>query len=97
MPCDISICFLFLNLLLLFLKAEEAARESRQMKQDHYAEMRRKKDEEREAQEQLLVGHDCFACNSVLASSFWWCQGKCLCFLIGSVATYKIAIIGRRS
>lgn len=70
MTCDISTCFLFLNLLLLFLKAEEAARESRQMKQDHYAEMRRKKDEEREAQERLLVGHDCFACNTVLASKF---------------------------
>lgn len=49
--------FLYL-LLFLFLKAEEVARESRQMKQDHYAEMRRKKDEEREAQERLLVGHD---------------------------------------
>lgn len=56
--------FLYL-LLFLFLKAEEAARESRQMKQDHYAEMRRKKDEEREAQERLLVGHGWFAYNTV--------------------------------
>ncbi|XP_028761806.1 DDRGK domain-containing protein 1 [Neltuma alba] len=35
-------------------QAEEAARESRQTKQDRYAEMRRRKDEEREAQERLL-------------------------------------------
>lgn len=39
-----------------FLKAEEAARESRVTKQDRYAEMRRKKDEEREAEERRLVG-----------------------------------------
>ncbi|XVF77608.1 hypothetical protein PTKIN_Ptkin14bG0059700 [Pterospermum kingtungense] len=32
-------------------RAEEAARESRQTKQDRYAEMRRRKDEEREAEE----------------------------------------------
>ena len=38
-----------------FWKAEEAARESRQAKQDRYAEMRRLKDEEREAQEHKLV------------------------------------------
>lgn len=36
-------------------KAEEAARESRKTKQDRYAEMRRRKDEEREAQERLMV------------------------------------------
>ncbi|KAK5844695.1 hypothetical protein F383_09791 [Gossypium arboreum] len=35
-------------------RAEEAARESRQTKQDRYAEMRRKKDEEREAEERRL-------------------------------------------
>uniref|UniRef100_A0A5B7C2I8 DDRGK domain-containing protein 1 n=1 Tax=Davidia involucrata TaxID=16924 RepID=A0A5B7C2I8_DAVIN len=35
-------------------QAEEAARGSRQTKQDHYAEMRRRKDEEREAQERML-------------------------------------------
>lgn len=35
-------------------QAEEAARESRTMKQDRYAEMRRKKDEEREAQERRM-------------------------------------------
>lgn len=37
------------------LKAEQAARESRNTKQDRYAEMRRRKDEEREAQEHQLV------------------------------------------
>ncbi|OVA16179.1 DDRGK domain containing protein [Macleaya cordata] len=35
-------------------QADEAARESRQTKQDRYAEMRRRKDEEREEQERLL-------------------------------------------
>ncbi|MCL7030360.1 hypothetical protein MKW94_025678 [Papaver nudicaule] len=35
-------------------QADEAARESRNTKQDRYAEMRRKKDEEREEQERLL-------------------------------------------
>ncbi|KAI9079156.1 hypothetical protein K1719_034988 [Acacia pycnantha] len=35
-------------------QAEEAARESRLTKQDHYAEMRRRKDEEREAEERRL-------------------------------------------
>ena len=38
-----------------YWKADEAARESRQTKQDRYAEMLRRKDEEREAQERLLV------------------------------------------
>jgi len=36
-------------------KADEAARESKQAKQDRYSEMRRLKDEEREAQERMLV------------------------------------------
>ncbi|XP_021892983.1 DDRGK domain-containing protein 1 [Carica papaya] len=35
-------------------QAEDAARESRQTKQDRYSEMRRKKDEEREVQERML-------------------------------------------
>ncbi|XP_044462871.1 DDRGK domain-containing protein 1 isoform X1 [Mangifera indica] len=35
-------------------QAEEAARESRKLKQDRYAEMRRRKDEEHEAQEHAL-------------------------------------------
>ncbi|KAF3453515.1 hypothetical protein FNV43_RR03955 [Rhamnella rubrinervis] len=35
-------------------QADQAARESRQTKQDWYSEMRRRKDEEREAQERLL-------------------------------------------
>ncbi|KAL4313236.1 hypothetical protein GQ457_01G005680 [Hibiscus cannabinus] len=35
-------------------RADEAARESRQTKQDRYSEMRRKKDEEREAEERRL-------------------------------------------
>lgn len=48
--------YLTLPLYNLFLKADEAARDSRQQKQDRYAEMRRRKDEEREAQERLLVG-----------------------------------------
>lgn len=39
----------------VILKADEAARESRQLKQDRYADMRRKKDEEREAKERQLV------------------------------------------
>jgi len=43
------------------MQAEEAAHESRKTKQDRYAEMRRKKDEEREAQERLMVG-DSIAC-----------------------------------
>ncbi|KAG6397826.1 hypothetical protein SASPL_139274 [Salvia splendens] len=38
----------------LLLKAEDAARDSRRTKQDHYDEMRRKKDEEREAHERML-------------------------------------------
>lgn len=37
-------------------KAEEAARDSRVTKQDRYAEMRRRKDEEHEARERMLVG-----------------------------------------
>ncbi|KAK9268899.1 hypothetical protein L1049_000664 [Liquidambar formosana] len=36
-------------------QAEEAARESRHSKQDRYAEMRRRKDEEHEARERMLV------------------------------------------
>lgn len=40
----------------IIVKAEEAARESRQSKQDWYAEMRRKRDEEHEARERALVG-----------------------------------------
>lgn len=43
-------------LLLIDLKAEEALRESRQLKQDRYSEMRRKRDEEYEAKERALVG-----------------------------------------
>lgn len=37
------------------MKAEEAARESRNTKQDRYAEIRRRKDEEHEARERMLV------------------------------------------
>jgi DDRGK domain-containing protein 1 len=43
--------------MLCICKAEAAARDSRKSKQDHYEEMRRKKHEEREAQERLLVSH----------------------------------------
>ncbi|KAF9666941.1 hypothetical protein SADUNF_Sadunf16G0281000 [Salix dunnii] len=43
-----------LTKLLIVVKAEEAARESRLTKQDRYAEMRRRKDEEREAKERML-------------------------------------------
>lgn len=39
-----------------FCKAEEAACASKEWKRDYYDEKRRKKDEEREAQERLLVG-----------------------------------------
>lgn len=41
---------------MIIAKAEEAARESRKLKQDRYAEMRRRKDEEHEAREHALVG-----------------------------------------
>lgn len=55
---------------MLVLKADEAAHESRLSKQDRYAEMRRRKDEEREAQERALVGdHLCF----------WWCFYMYVC------------------
>lgn len=37
------------------MKAEEASRDSRHTKQDRYAEMRRQKDEEREALERQQV------------------------------------------
>ncbi|XP_022878666.1 DDRGK domain-containing protein 1-like [Olea europaea var. sylvestris] len=37
-------------------QASESARESRRTKQDHYDEIRRKKDEEHEARERMLVG-----------------------------------------
>lgn len=36
-------------------KAAEASREIRNIKQDKYEEMRRRKDEEREAKERMLV------------------------------------------
>lgn len=39
----------------LVLKAEQASHDSRVTKKDRYEEMRRKKDEEREEQERLLV------------------------------------------
>lgn len=59
---DLS-CFVFHMIVLLccsefhmvVLKAEQAARDSRYTKQDRYAEMRRRKDEEREAKENMLV------------------------------------------
>lgn len=41
---------------IIVLKAEQASRDSRLTKQDRYADLRRKKDEEREEQERLLVG-----------------------------------------
>lgn len=51
---------------MILIKAEETVRESRHTKQDRYAEMRRRKDEEREAEERRLV---CW-----LLSSLWhWC------------------------
>lgn len=40
----------------LLYQAEDTGRELRQKKQDRYAEMQRRKDEEREAQERLMVG-----------------------------------------
>ena len=46
---------------MIVMKAEQAARESRLTKQDRYAEMRRRKDEEREAKERMLVS-DHFLC-----------------------------------
>jgi hypothetical protein len=53
-------------------KAEEAARDSRRNKQDRYEEMRRRKDEEREAQERQLVR------DSIAASTF--CSYLLSCF-----------------
>lgn len=47
-------------------KAEEATRESRNTKQDWYAEMRRKKDEEREAEERKLVGYFIYLSDFIL-------------------------------
>lgn len=41
---------------MIIVKNEEAARDAKQSKQDRYAEMRRRKDEEREARERELVG-----------------------------------------
>lgn len=41
---------------MVVLKVDQAARDSRQTKQDRYAEMRRRKDEEHEAKERMLVG-----------------------------------------
>jgi hypothetical protein len=49
-------------------KAEAAARDSRKTKQDRYEEMRRRKDEEREAQERLLVRHYSNCCELSLFS-----------------------------
>ena len=46
---------LFTKFIWFLIKAEETARESRYTKQDRYAEMRRRKDEEREAEELKLV------------------------------------------
>jgi hypothetical protein len=51
---------------MIVLKAEQAARDSRLTKQDRYSEMRRRKDEEREAKERMLVG-DHFFCVYVCA------------------------------
>ena len=55
--------------ILFACKAEEAARDSRRNKQDRYEEMRRRKDEEREAQERLLV-RDSSSCQYFLFFSF---------------------------
>ena len=50
---------------------EEAARESRQAKQDRYSEMRRLKDEEREAEERKLVSLLPFS-DLILGLAFLW-------------------------
>jgi len=55
--------------ILFACKAEDAARDSRRNKQDRYEEMRRRKDEEREAQERLLV-RDSSSCQYFLFFSF---------------------------
>ncbi len=52
---------------MIVLKAEQAARDSRLTKQDRYSEMRRRKDEEHEAKERMLVG-DHFFCVHVPAN-----------------------------
>lgn len=58
---------------MIVMKAEQAARESRLTKQDRYAEMRRRKDEEREAKERMLVS-DHFLCVCVCVCAH---VGKC--------------------
>jgi hypothetical protein len=57
---------------MIVLKAEQAARDSRYSKQDKYAEMRRRKDEEREAKERMLVS-DIF---------FWVRFSVCMCVYV---------------
>jgi hypothetical protein len=59
---------------MIVLKAEQAARDSRYGKQDRYAEMRRRKDEEREAKELMLVSDFFFVGFSVCI-----CVYVCLC------------------
>lgn len=57
MKSNMLIHFVLFNVYdsILSWKAAEAAHDYRQTKQDRYEEMRRRKDEEREAQERLLV------------------------------------------
>lgn len=64
-PLFNSLLINFIEVKITVLKAEQASRESRFTKQDHYAEMRRKKDEEREEQERLLVSKSHFLLNTL--------------------------------
>ena len=76
---------------MIVMKAEQAARESRLTKQDRYAEMRRRKDEEREAKERMLVS-DHFLCVCV-------CVCVCTCGKMWDslLRNFAMAHIGRRS
>lgn len=72
---------------MIVLKADQAARDSRQTKQDRYAEMRRRKDEEREAQERMLV------CDHFLFVGFSVCAHMWVSF----VEEFFHGSLGRRS
>lgn len=72
--------------LLIVVKAEEAARDSRLTKQDRYAEIRRRKEEEREAKERMLVGF--------LAFLLWYLGISIVGFL---VRKFFMILLGRRS
>lgn len=75
-----------LTKLLIVVKAEEASRDSRLTKQDRYAEIRRRKEEEREAKERMLVG--------CLPFLLWYLGISIVGFL---VRNFVVILLGRRS